>query len=232
MVKWDINKVQLASLIILVLGIILDGILIVFFFLSVISLILISMKRRDAITVFLVSMIVGFLSEELGIHTGIPFGRYEYNFPPYILGVPIFVILGWGLFSFISYLAIMDFPKRYKVAFFPLMMVIIDLSVDPIMVTAHFWTWAPSPLEWFGIPVTNFLGWYLVSLIISLTFPNRAYHDRPNPLFIIPYFLFSLKFLLFAEPQLFVPLLVATSLAGLTSIVLYMAENRINAKSV
>ncbi|BCU66789.1 hypothetical protein HS7_02260 [Sulfolobales archaeon HS-7] len=228
----DIDKVQLASLVILIVGIILNGSVITFFLLSIVSLILISIRRKDVITVVLVSMIVGFLFEELGIHTGIPFGRYAYNFPPYILGVPIFVILGWGVFSFISYLVIMDFPKKYKVIFFPLLMVIIDLSVDPVMVTAGFWTWAPSAVEWFGIPVTNFLGWYLVSLIISLTFSNRTYYSRLSPLFIIPYFLFSLTFVLSAKPELFIPLLVASSLAGSISLILYLLENRINSKLV
>lgn len=87
---------------------------------------------------FLISTLIGFVFEKIGLTTGIPFGRYEYDFPPYFLGVPVFVILGWGVFSFLSYLPIMGLNRRLKLILFPLMMVVIDLSVDPIMVTAGF----------------------------------------------------------------------------------------------
>lgn len=221
------DKLITISFITLLVGIILDGILFIFFSLSLVSLILISLHRRDIFRLFFGAMLIGFSFEELGIHTGIPFGHYAYNFPPYILGVPIFVILAWGIISYISYLPLMDFPLKYKVIFFPLMMVIIDMSVDPIMVTAHYWTWYSSGLEWYGIPVTNFLGWYIVSLVISLSFLKSSQYTTKEFRFIITYFLFSLKFLIFAKPQLFVPLLEATTLAGVISLVLYVIEKRI-----
>ena len=167
-------------------------------------------------------MLIGFLFEKLGLTTGFPFGHYAYYFPPYLLGVPVFVIFGWGIFSYISYLPVMDFPFKYRVLFFPILMVIIDLSVDPIMVTAHYWTWISTYPNWYGIPLTNFLGWYLVSFIISLTSIRTKEMKNSYIIFLITYFLFSLKFLIFAKPQLIGPLSIATSLALLISIIIFV----------
>jgi uncharacterized membrane protein len=216
------DKLKLTAFVLLTLGIIFDEILILFFLLSISSLIILSIRRVDVIRVFLSAMLIGFLFEKLGLTTGFPFGHYAYHFPPYLLGVPVFVIFGWGIFSYISYLPVMDFPFKYRVLFFPILMVIIDLSVDPIMVTAHYWTWISTYPNWYGIPLTNFLGWYLVSFIISLTSIRTKEMKNSYIIFLITYFLFSLKFLIFAKPQLIGPLSIATSLALLISIIIFV----------
>ncbi|TRM98213.1 hypothetical protein DJ527_11190 [Sulfolobus sp. F1] len=65
------------------------------------------------------------------------------------------------------------------------------------------------------MPITNFIGWYVVSLIIIIIF-LFAYRPKGvaqnNVLFSIDYFLFSLYFFILAKPQLFTPLGVATLL--------------------
>ncbi|AWR95234.1 carotenoid biosynthesis protein [Acidianus brierleyi] len=216
------------SFILLALGIIFDGILILFFIFSILALITISLKRKEVFRLFLSAMLIGFIFEKIGVSTGIPFGHYYYNFPPYILGVPIFVIFAWGIISFISYLPIMQFPKYLKIILFPLMMVIIDLSVDPIMVSAHYWTWEYSSLNWFGIPLTNFLGWYIVSMIIIIfnLFKMKENKIQTNP-FPIIYFLFSLKFFIFAKLKLLEPLLIATIISLLMTILIFYISKRI-----
>jgi len=216
------------AFILLTLGIIFDGILFVFFIFSISSLIVISKIRKEILRLFLSAMLIGFIFERIGLSTGIPFGHYYYNFPPYILGVPIFVIFGWGIFSFLSYLPIMQFPRYLKAIFFPLMMVIIDLSVDPIMVSAHFWIWEYSPINWFGIPLTNFLGWYIVSMIIIVfnLFKVRKIKIDKN-LFPITYFLFSLKFLIFAKQELILPLSIATTISLVMTILIFYISKRI-----
>ncbi len=211
----------------LTIGIILDYIIIVFFILSIASLAIISIERKEVLRLFLTAMSIGFISEKIGLSTGIPFGHYYYNFPPYLFGIPIFVIFGWGIFSFISYLPIMHFPRYLKIVFFPLMMVIIDLSVDPIMVTAHYWTWEYSPLNFFGIPLTNFLGWYLVSLIIIFTMFKTSTIKITKNLFPISYFLLSLNFFIFAKPQLIEPLGIGTALSMTITIVIFYISRRI-----
>ncbi len=198
---------------------------------SISSLIVISKIRKEVPRLFLSAMLIGFIFEKIGISTGIPFGHYYYNFPPYILGVPIFVIFGWGIFSLISYLPIMQFPKYLKIILFPLMMVIIDLSVDPIMVSAHYWVWEYSPLNWFGIPLSNFFGWYIVSIIIIAfnSFKIGENKIRINP-FPITYFLFSLQFFIYTKPQLFEPLFIETLLSLFMTILVFYISKTVQIK--
>ena len=199
--------------------------------LVILSAIVMSLVRRDVAVVLLTSMLIGFLFEELGVHTGLPFGHYTYNFPPYLLSIPVFVILGWGVFSVICYYAVMDLPTRYRLVFFPLMMTAIDVSLDPQMVHLHFWTWEPFGPEWYGVPLTNFLGWYVVSLIIITitTIITRDSRDlRPvNPYFIIPYFLLVI---LVIPPVLLTPFITGAALAGVLSMMIYLVSRRVNAR--
>lgn len=157
--------------ILMVIGTVFIFIPIIFFALTIISLVLLSRTDRSLIRLILQSSMIGFLFEEIGIHTGIPFGRYVYDFPPYILGVPIMVIIAWGVFSFISALAVSVLDRLKAIILFPVLMSSIDLSIDPIMVHHGFWRWiTTTSIYWFGIPFTNYLGWFLVSLVISLTY--------------------------------------------------------------
>ncbi|ARM76910.1 carotenoid biosynthesis protein [Acidianus manzaensis] len=221
------DRLYLISFILLCLGIIFDGLLLVFFIASIVSLILLSFKKRDFMIIFLLGSIIGFAFERLGLSTGIPFGHYVYNFPPYVFGVPIFVVFGWGIFSFLSYLAIFNFPEKEKIIIFSFLMVIIDLSVDPIMVSAGYWTWKTSILDYFGIPITNFVGWFIVSLVIIIIYSlirgskEKSEDNIFSYLFPLVYFLFPLNFFIHAKPQLEEPLFIAmiTSLI-VTSIII------------
>ncbi|AWR98061.1 carotenoid biosynthesis protein [Acidianus sulfidivorans JP7] len=241
------DRIYLISFILLAIGIILDGLLALFFIAAIISLILLSKRRKDFPIVFLVGAIIGFIFEKIGITTGIPFGHYAYHFPPYILGVPIFVIFGWGIFSFLSYLTIFNLPSRIKLIIFPFLMVIIDLSVDPIMVSAGFWTWEKSAINYFGIPITNFVGWYIVSLIIIATIlvvNNRGLVEvgrirgRENNssssnniittyFFPLAYYLFSLNFFIHAKPQLEKPLMIGMLFSLIITLIVVLLNRRV-----
>lgn len=96
------DKLKLIAFILLTLGIIFDGVLILFFLLSISSLIILSLRRIDVIRVFLSAMLIGFLFEKLGLTTGFPFGHYAYHFPPYLLGVFRNIWMGNILLYFIS----------------------------------------------------------------------------------------------------------------------------------
>ena len=233
--KYFEDKVELASFLTLTLAVVVGEFssLVAFFSLLVASLALISTRRRDVAVVFLTSIPIGLAYEELGVHTGIPFGRYTYHFPPYVLGVPIFVILAWGVFSAVSYLAVMDFPLKYKLALFPLLMVAIDVPLDPMMVHYGLWTWAPSWPEWYGVPLTNYLGWYVVSLTVALAFP--LFRSRPtrtvNPVFVIPYTLMVvLNALPHVVPALVVPFAVGAGLVVALGAAVCLLARRLNSQ--
>ena len=134
---------------------------------------------RVSILVFL----LGWVAEAIGSHTGYPFGEYAYTeiLQPQILGVPMLIPLAWmmmlppswGVASAIS----SRFDQRWQTAVFIILsataMTAWDLFLDPQMVAWGLWAWA-SPSGFYGIPWSNYLGWLLVSaLITAIIRPNK-----------------------------------------------------------
>jgi len=119
----------------------------------------------------------GFAAEYLGLHYGALFGSYTYLKlrEAMVLDVPVPVILAWGIYLYTSYLvasAVVEGRWRRALAT-PASMVLPDLALDPAMVSAGFWEWRERG-PWFGVPLTNFLGWFLVSLAACLATQRSA----------------------------------------------------------
>jgi putative membrane protein len=56
-----------------------------------------------------------------------------------------------------------------------------DLVIDPAAVHAGFWIWE-NPGLYYGIPISNFIGWALTGLIYSwLFFTLTSQQERPFP---------------------------------------------------
>ena len=106
--------------------------------------------------------------------------RYRYNldFPWFpsrlVIGgvLPVEVSAAWTSLKYITfflgnYLAFkLGVPSEIKVVLSALMVVSIDLVLDPIAVEEGAWTWERG--SWFfEIPFQNFLGWFLVGLASS-----------------------------------------------------------------
>jgi len=107
----------------------------------------------------------GVAVEVLGERTGFPFGAYSYLAPgPALFGVPLLVPLGWFAFTLIA-LAVA--PRGRARWFAPLALVAWDLGLDPLMVREGFWAFEQGP--YFGVPWSNFAGWYLAGwLLVAL----------------------------------------------------------------
>jgi putative membrane protein len=128
-------------------------------------------------------------AEVIGSPTGIPFGTYSYTdtLQPQILNVPMQIPLGWLMMLPPSWgvaQAIVDrinppweFPAF--IGFSALAMTAWDLLLDPMMVTWEMWFW-DNPGSYFGIPWSNYLGWLLVSALITILI-------RPGKLPVVPF---------------------------------------------
>ncbi len=127
-------------------------------------------------------LVMGFclFAEILGSRTGFPFGHYHYSeaFSIHVLGVPLLIPLAWLMMIVPAWgVTSLLLPSRAKgrtlidrLAFAGLaglVMTAWDLLVDPQMVAFGFWEWA-DPSGYFGIPWTNFAGWWLTSFFTTL----------------------------------------------------------------
>lgn len=135
-----------------------------------------------------IAIILGFASEVLGTRTGFPFSPYSYTdvLQPQLLDVPILIPLAWGMMAFpawrVGELLANGWIARAVIA--ALALTSWDVALDPQMVGLGFWAW-PDGGAYAGIPLQNFLGWFLVGLLVfglwgALTrsapepVPNRA----------------------------------------------------------
>lgn len=129
----------------------------------------------------LVVAVLSFFAEWVGSKTGFPFGAYHYTevLQPQLAGVPLLIPLAWMMMLApawaIAKIILGDTSQR--VVFLLLSALAFtawDLFLDPQMVGWGFWVWE-IPGQYFGIPLVNYLGWLLVSFLLTLAI-------RPNDL--------------------------------------------------
>jgi uncharacterized membrane protein len=125
--------------------------------------------------------------ENLSILTGFPFGWYHYSdaLGPKLFLVPLLIgpaYFGVGYLSWTLARAILgDHDTRLArlllfatPAIASFVMVSWDLTIDPMMSTINAsWVWHNGG-SYFGVPVSNFLGWYLTVFVFFQCFALYA----------------------------------------------------------
>lgn len=140
---------------------------------------------KNALFLLIPSFVTGLLFEIIGVNFGVIFGgTYSYNqtsLGPLIFKVPILIPFFWSFFIYTGYLISSSFlvwlniekpsiknNKKWLlfglIIFDALVVVAIDLFMDPIMVLSGNWTWVNGG-AYFGVPLANFFGWFLVTVI-------------------------------------------------------------------
>jgi putative membrane protein len=134
---------------------------------------------------------IGNLFENLGILTGFPFGSYSFTevMGPRILNVPVLLGLAYLGMGYLSWTLARLILKDGRVFTLPLLasciMVAWDLSMEPVWATlVHGWIWWKGG-PYFGVPVSNFLGWYLTVYVFyqlfALYLRGRSTSTGPLP---------------------------------------------------
>ena len=146
---------------------------------------------RKALITCAVSILLAFMSEYAGTVTDYPFGAYEYTsqLGYKIFGrVPFNIPTSW-FYMLVGSLAICgrflpakdDNASRWWWAFVGgVVLTLWDVSMDPAMVKTNHWFWQIGDLSnrsafeqaignpvFFGMPITNWLGWLLTGIIVA-----------------------------------------------------------------
>jgi uncharacterized membrane protein len=119
----------------------------------------------------------GLLAETVGVHTGFPFGSYRYSgdLGPELLGVPAIVPLAWTMMAWPALVVGRALARRLDLgaAAVPFVggwaLASWDVFLDPQMVDAGHWSWeyaTPGLPLVPGVPLTNYGGWVLVSVLL------------------------------------------------------------------
>lgn len=179
------------------------------------------------IKIFLVTWLTGWFTEVLGVNFAFLYGPYHYAdllSGPLVLGVPpmamlIYFPLGYACFimgrAIVGGLSTKVSGMRLLgVAIFAgLAMTTHDFSNDPFMSTVKgIWVW-PNGGAYFGVPLQNFIGWFVLtsffSIIVGLIANGTkamSYVSIPKaPTFFLPAILL---YLIFELPQMLRPILL------------------------
>ncbi len=108
--------------------------------------------------------------ERVGTATGVPFGGYHYTaaLRPQVRGVPVIVPLAWFSMAVPAretahrVLGERSNPVR-RIVLGAAALTAWDLFLDPQMVGEGYWKWVRAG-RYRGIPVTNFVGWFITGL--------------------------------------------------------------------
>ncbi len=174
---------------------------------------------RAALFIFIASF-TGFVFEYYGLKYGILFGgHYIYTVETIkFMTVPINVIVYWAVFIYMGYVITNSFlyslghkkpsRKNHNLHLLPrliivdaLIVVTIDLFMDPVQVALGSWSW-PNGGPYFGIPIGNFIGWMMVTIISTGAFRIYEYFhpattDAHESLLMIPVLGYGLLYLTF-----------------------------------
>ena len=146
---------------------------VVVFFLASTSHALLHRGARWTASYVLVTTGTGLLAEAVGTATGVPFGHYDYadSLGASLLGVPVVVPLAWAMFAYPCLLVGQRLARTPvgAAAVGGAALASWDLFLDPQMVQAGHWRFTDVQVSLPGvpgIPLSNYLGWLLVAVVM------------------------------------------------------------------
>jgi putative membrane protein len=132
-----------------------------------------------------ICLALGNVVENVGVATGFPYGRYRFLelMGPKIGYVPVLLGLAYIGMAYVSFVLARQIlaPRTSQpsiagrsIFVLPLLAGLImttwDLAQDPVWATIlHGWVWQDGG-AWFGVPPSNYFGWYLTVFLIYLLF--------------------------------------------------------------
>jgi len=151
--------------------------------------------RLRGILVFIaITLVIGNIIESIGVHTGFPFGHYEFLplMGPQLNRVPILLGLAYIGMAYVSWTlarlilaATAPKPAVPQLITLPLVAAVImtawDFAQDPVWSTLlHAWRWRDGGL-WFGVPLSNYAGWLLTVFLIYFAFAQYLRRSATTP---------------------------------------------------
>lgn len=125
---------------------------------------------------------LGFVAEIVGVRYGFLFSPYQYTqvLWPLVAGVPVVMLAAWMVLLAYAWQLVLrsKWPRLIQSALAAGWMTAIDLVIDPLAAgQLGYWRWA-SAGKYYGIPLRNFVGWFVVSFVISCLIRRRWQMNR------------------------------------------------------
>lgn len=162
------------------------------FFLSWFSLALRHLGLKLTLKFLVCGFVIAWGSEALSIRTGFPYGWYFYRYENLqnewlLAGVPVWDSLSYVFLTYAGLCMALWFSPSNKVKLAlltGLFTTFLDVIIDPVAHQGSKWFlgdiyYYPHPGIYFNVPVSNFLGWFLVTSTIAFA---SLYGRKPEEL--------------------------------------------------
>ncbi len=113
-------------------------------------------------------LLLSFLIENAGVHTGLPFGVYAYShvLQPQWLGVPLAIAFSWLMLLIgaarIAAWAGGSRSRPLLVCAVALLLTLFDAVMEPAAVRLGYWFWQGGT-----IPLQNYISWFAIALLFA-----------------------------------------------------------------
>ena len=151
--------------------------------------------------------VLGLVIELIGVHNEFLFGKYAYGatLGPKVYDTPLIIGINWAMLVYASTSFTNRFVKNYnlllKSAIGALIMVSLDILIEPVAVQYDFWAWSNTPMsELIVAPLQNYITWYVAAFLLNVLFHKLAPQSQNNVIEL----LFILQILFFAWINIFV----------------------------
>ena len=196
-----------------------------------------------------IAWVVAFAAEYSSTRNGIPFGPYSYipsttGRELWISNVPLMDSLSFTFLSYVSFALaqwltlpigageqrVVDVRRSRAVVWLgAFLFMLIDVAIDPLALRGDRWFLGkiydyPSPGLYFGVPLTNFLGWGVVGLAIIALFQKvdrLLPEDAPPAQGVRPILLGAMLYYLILVFNLSMTFAIGEHLLGMVGLMLY-----------
>ena len=155
-------------------------------------------RRLPGQNVLLAAVIIAVLGgavHALGVSASLPFGPFTYTRSA---GLQMFNVLPWTIPLLwvvvilnsrgVARLMMRPWRKMRAYGFWVIgltavLCVLFDLGLEPFAtLVRHFWLWDQTrlSLDWYGTPITNFVGWFVTSLLILAFASPSLVNKQPS----------------------------------------------------
>ena len=146
---------------------------------------------KSTLTFLLFSGLVGFITELIGVNTGLLFGNYHYeaNLGVKMAGVPVIIAINWAIVTIgaAHCSALLSANKLARMIIAAFLMLLFDFILEPVAIKSSFWNW-----EGGLIPAYNYICWFFIGLFLQIIYFSKIKHDSNKV--IIALFLFMTVF--------------------------------------
>jgi len=141
---------------------------------------------------FVLTFILTFLLEAVGVKTGMIFGSYSYGnvLGPKLLEVPLLIGINWALIILGTTIISSKLTKNKILlpVFAGLLAVTFDFILEPVAIGLNYWSWEDG-----NIPLQNYLAWFVIGTFSAILFTLLKVRINDE----VPGYYFIMQFLFF-----------------------------------